>query len=75
LQLIKLLSILIVYLKPVKQSIREATEHLLAKNLEIRPLFLEPALAINEEWKSNPYFGVLLRVFSARKSAFSAPRI
>ena len=26
-------------------------------------------------WKMIPYFGVLLRVFSARKSAFSAPRI
>lgn len=60
---------------PVKQSILDATEHLLAKNLEILPLFLAPALAINDEWKSRPYFGVLLRVFNARKSAFSAPKI
>lgn len=60
---------------PVKQSILEATEHLFAKNLDIRPLFFDPALAMNEEWNSNPYLGVLLRVFNARKSAFSAPKI
>ena len=59
----------------MKQSILEATEHLFAKNREILPLFFAPALAMNDEWKSKPYFGVLLRVFNARKSAFSAPRI
>jgi hypothetical protein len=60
---------------PVKQSILEATEHLFAKNLEMRPLFFEPAFAMNDEWKSNPYLGVLLLVFNALNNAFSAPRI
>jgi len=50
---------------PVKQSILEAMEHLLAKYLEIRPLFLAAARPINEEWNINPYFGVLPFVFRA----------
>lgn len=37
----------------------------MAKYLEMRPLFLIPARPINVEWKSKPYFGVLLRVFRA----------
>ena len=49
--------------------------HLLAKYLEIRPLFLCLALPMKEEWKINPYLGVLPLVFSALKRAFSAPRI
>jgi hypothetical protein len=48
---------------PEKQSILDAIEHLLAKYLEMRPLFLIPARPIKVEWKSKPYFGVLLRVF------------
>jgi hypothetical protein len=40
-------------------------EHLLAKYLEMRPLFLIPARPMKVEWKSKPYFGVLLRVFRA----------
>ncbi len=58
-----------------KQSIREAMEHLLARYLEMRPLFLEEALPINGEWKINPYFGVLPLVFNALNRAFSAPKI
>jgi hypothetical protein len=50
---------------PEKQSILDAIEHLLAKYLEIRPLFLTPARPMNVEWKSKPYFGVLLRVLRA----------
>jgi len=53
----------------------EAMLHLLAKYLEIRPLFLCLALPMKEEWKINPYLGVLPLVFSALKRAFSAPRI
>ena len=49
--------------------------HLLAKYLEMRPLFLALAFPIKELWKIKPYFGVLPLVFKARKSAFSAPRI
>lgn len=30
---------------------------------------------MNDEWKMSPYFGVFPLVLSARKSAFSAPRI
>lgn len=41
----------------------------------MRPLFFAPARPMKLLWKMIPYFGVLLRVFSARKSAFSAPRI
>ncbi len=38
-------------------------------------MFFWPARLIKVEWKMRPYFGVLPRVLSARKSAFSAPRI
>ena len=41
---------------PEKQSIREAIEHLLAKNREIRPLCFGPALPIKVEWYSRPYY-------------------
>mmetsp|Transcript_63099 Transcript_63099/g.133211 ORF Transcript_63099/g.133211 Transcript_63099/m.133211 type:complete len:234 (+) Transcript_63099:134-835(+) len=58
-----------------KQSMREAIEHLLAKYLEIRPLFFCCALPMKVEWKMSPYLGVLPLVFNARKSAFSAPKI
>lgn len=37
------------FYKPVKQSILEAIEHLLAKYLEIRPLFFLLARPINDE--------------------------
>ena len=53
----------------------EAILHLLAKYLEMRPLFFCLALPMKEEWKMSPYFGVLPLVFRARKRAFSAPRI
>lgn len=53
----------------------EAMLHLLAKYLEMRPLFLCLALPMKEEWKINPYLGVLPLVFRALKRAFSAPRI
>ncbi|KAA6418695.1 MAG: hypothetical protein FRX49_11348 [Trebouxia sp. A1-2] len=49
--------------------------HLLAKYLEMRPLFLCLALPMKEEWKINPYLGVLPLVFRALNRAFSAPRI
>ena len=49
--------------------------HLLARYREMRPLFLAPARPMKEEWKMSPYLGVLPRVFRARKSAFSAPKI
>ncbi len=32
--------------------------HLLARYLEILPLFFAPALPMNEEWKIRPYLGV-----------------
>mmetsp|Transcript_32959 Transcript_32959/g.94823 ORF Transcript_32959/g.94823 Transcript_32959/m.94823 type:complete len:234 (-) Transcript_32959:20-721(-) len=54
---------------------REAMEHLLARYREMRPLFFSCARPMKVEWKISPYFGVLPFVFSARKSAFSAPRI
>ena len=41
----------------------------------MRPLFLAFARPMNDEWKIRPYFGVLPFVLSARKSAFSAPKI
>lgn len=50
---------------PAKQSIREAIEHLFARNREILPLFCVLALPINVELKSIPYFGVFDRVFKA----------
>lgn len=34
---------------PVKQSILEAIEHLLARYLDMRPLFFTPALPMNDE--------------------------
>lgn len=49
--------------------------HLLAKYLEMRPLFFCLALPMKEEWKMRPYLGVLPLVFRALKRAFSAPRI
>ena len=44
---------------------REAMVHLLARYLEMRPLFLAAARPMNVEWKMSPYLGVLPRVFSA----------
>ena len=58
-----------------KESSLDAIEHLLARYLEMRPLFLAPARPMKLLWKMIPYLGVLLRFFSARNSAFSAPRI
>lgn len=52
---------------PAKQSILDAIEHLFAKYLEMRPLFLVPALPMKDEWKIKPYLGVLPRVFKALK--------
>ena len=52
---------------PEKQSILEAMEHLLARYLEILPLFLAPARPMKVEWNINPYFGVLLFVLIALK--------
>ena len=52
---------------PEKQSILEAMEHLLARYLEILPLFLAPALPMKVEWNINPYFGVFPLVFKALK--------
>mmetsp|Transcript_12147 Transcript_12147/g.28515 ORF Transcript_12147/g.28515 Transcript_12147/m.28515 type:complete len:231 (-) Transcript_12147:84-776(-) len=54
---------------------RAAMEHLLARYRDIRPLFLADARPMNDEWKMRPYLGVLPLVLSARKSAFSAPKI
>lgn len=54
---------------PEKQSILEAIEHLFAKYLEIRPLFLVPARPINDEWNIRPYFGVLPFFFRALQRA------
>ena len=50
---------------PAKQSILDAMEHLFARYLEIRPLFLVPARPIKEEWKIRPYFGVFPFFFRA----------
>ena len=61
--------------KSLKQSILLAMLRLLAKYLEILPLFRAFALPMKELWKIKPYLGVLPLVFNARKSAFSAPRI
>lgn len=44
---------------------REAIVHLLARYLEMRPLFLAPARPMKVEWKMSPYLGVLPRVFRA----------
>mmetsp|Transcript_22054 Transcript_22054/g.86720 ORF Transcript_22054/g.86720 Transcript_22054/m.86720 type:complete len:231 (+) Transcript_22054:480-1172(+) len=54
---------------------REASEHLFARHLEMRPLSRAAALPMKVAWKMIPYLGVLLFVFKARKRAFSAPRI
>ena len=59
----------------LKQSTLEAMAHLLARYLEILPLFFYYALPINVELKIKPYLGVFPLVFNALKSAFSAPRI
>jgi hypothetical protein len=53
----------------------EAIAHLLARYLDILPLFLREALPINVELKMIPYLGVLPFVFKALNNAFSAPRI
>lgn len=55
---------------PEKQSILDAIEHLLAKYLEILPLFLAPARPMNVEWKIKPYFGVLPLVLIALQKNF-----
>lgn len=47
-----------------KQSTRAAIEHLLARYLETRPLFLVPAFPMKLEWKSSPYLGVLAEKMS-----------
>lgn len=44
---------------------REAMVHLLARYLEMRPLFFAPARPMKVEWKMSPYLGVLPRVFRA----------
>ena len=50
---------------PLKQSMREAMEHLLARYLEIRPLFLGPARPMKVEWNIRPYLGVFPFVLRA----------
>lgn len=50
---------------PEKQSMREAMVHLLARYLEMRPLFFAPARPMKVEWKMSPYLGVFPRVFRA----------
>lgn len=50
---------------PEKQSMREAMVHLLARYLEMRPLFLAAARPMNVEWKIRPYLGVFPLVFNA----------
>lgn len=44
---------------------REAMVHLLARYLEMRPLFLAAARPMKVEWKIRPYLGVFPRVFRA----------
>ena len=51
--------------RPEKQSILLASVHLLARFLEILPLFLAAARPMNVEWKMRPYLGVLPLVFNA----------
>lgn len=53
------------YTLPEKQSILDAMEHLFARYLEMRPLFLVSARPINEEWKMRPYLGVFPFFFRA----------
>lgn len=52
---------------------REAMVHLLARYLEMRPLFFAPARPMKVEWKMSPYLGVLPRVLRAlrKKPIFS----
>ena len=47
--------------------------HLLARYLEILPLFLAPARPMNDEWKMRPYLGVLPRVFRALRPYQNKP--
>mmetsp|Transcript_6368 Transcript_6368/g.14143 ORF Transcript_6368/g.14143 Transcript_6368/m.14143 type:complete len:249 (-) Transcript_6368:399-1145(-) len=49
--------------------------HLAASTREILPLCLGCACPTSDAWYINPYFGVSCFALSARKSAFSAPRI
>ncbi len=49
--------------------------HLLAKYLEILPLFLPMSLPMKEVLYKRPYFGVLVFCFKALNKAFSAPKI
>lgn len=44
---------------------REAMVHLLARYLEMRPLFLAAARPMKVEWKMRPYLGVFPRVLRA----------
>ena len=59
----------------MNESILDAIAHLLAKYLEILPLFFYPALPMKVELKIKPYFGVFPLVFNALNKAFSAPKI
>lgn len=58
-----------------KESSLAAIAHLLAKYLDILPLFFYPALPIKVELNINPYLGVLPLVLRALNKAFSAPNI
>lgn len=58
-----------------KWSSLAAIAHLLAKYLEIFPLFFPMALPMNEVLYKRPYFGVLVFCFKALNKAFSAPKI
>ena len=53
----------------------QAMAHLFARYREIFPLSFTFAWVMKGELKRWPYFGVVPPFFSARKSAFSAPRI
>jgi len=59
----------------LKQSTLLAIAHLLARYLEIFPLFFNPALPIKVLLKMSPYLGVFPFVFKALNKAFSAPNI
>ena len=58
-----------------KWSSLAAIAHLLARYLEIFPLFFPKALPIKDVLKRRPYLGVFVFCFNARNKAFSAPRI
>ena len=60
---------------PPAQSVSTVIMRTPAPYRETRPLFLVPARPMKDEWKMRPYLGVLPLDFSARNSAFSAPRI